>query len=149
MNSIIPVPGQPESAPPSPQLDEELFSKEDQEILQKTRTLRQTLLKSLVPSDKLPENNTEKVIVIQLLDGLDKQVMNRAKLRATDKQTNAIQNSAQAVAETLRNYTARTSTPAPAEMRKLPDAVKVTDPVPGEMEIGTITVNMDEVTPKY
>ncbi len=127
-----------------------IYEASEDSILVENRILRQQLIKLLVTGEsgqlQVPKSTSEKVLLDQLLNGVDKEVTTRAKLRIASKTSDELGNLAGAVAKALRSHNVTKSCHAAAENRVLPANIKVYDPVPGEMDIGTKTFDIKDFT---
>lgn len=139
MDSSLPVPDQPESSSST----HPYFDQSDLDILFETRNLRLKLLRNLTKNGALPECKTEKVIVAQFLADAEKEVMNRAKLKAAKDQNETLADRSKMVAEILKGYRIKESEPAKPEERVLPPDITPANVVPGEMEVGYIPISPD------
>lgn len=127
-----------------------IYEASEDAILIENRLLRQQLIKLLVTNEsgqvQVPKSTSEKLLLDQLLNGVDKEVTTRAKLRIASKTSDELGNLAGAVAKALRSHNVSRSRQASPEDRVLPDSIKVYDPIPGEMDIGTKTFTVQEIT---
>ena len=127
-----------------------IYEASEDAILIENRTLRQQLIKLLVINEagqvQVPKSTSEKLLLDRLLNGVDKEVTTRAKLRIASKSSDELGNLAGAVAKALRSHNVNKSRVAHPSERVLPADIKVYDPIPGEMDIGTKTFSVEEIT---
>lgn len=133
---------------PLPTPSDSFLSQEEDGILLENRRLRQALIRLLVQDAngtvRLPEPTSEKLMLTQLMGDVDKEVITRAKLRAANKSADAVANAAGAVAHLLKGYKVGQYQSRPEE-RILPAEVSDVEVVPGEMETGVVSFNMDDI----
>lgn len=133
---------------PSQTPQDSFLSREEDEVLLENRKLRKALIKLMTQDAngevKLPGPTSEKLLLSQLISDVDKEVITRAKLRAANKTADAVAGAAGAVANLLKNYKVGQFQSSPEE-RILPAEIEITDIVPGEMETGVVSFNMDDV----
>jgi len=133
---------------PLPTPSDSFLSQEEDGILLENRRLRQALIRLLAQDAngtvRLPEPTSEKLMLTQLMGDVDKEVITRAKLRAANKSADAVANAAGAVAHLLKGYKVGQYQSRPEE-RILPAEVSDVEVVPGEMETGVVSFNMDDI----
>lgn len=122
------------------------LSDEDRATLDHTRHIRQTLVKSLVGENiRLPDDKTDKAVLLSLLDGIDKDVVNRNRIKIAAKTEQAIGNMSGVIAQALLKH--RPGEPLIFEDRiiELPDSIPAVQTVPGEMSIGVISLTQEDL----
>ena len=133
---------------PSPTPQDTFLSQEEDAVLLENRKLRQALIKLMTqdPEGKvrLPGLTSEKLLLSQLMGDVDKEVITRAKLRAASKSADAVAGAAGAVANLLKSYKVGQFQSRPEE-RVLPADVSEVEVVPGEMETGVVSFNMEDI----
>lgn len=126
-----------------------LFSSEDQEELDSVRKTRIALMNELSKPGKLiPDSTGDKIMLMQLLDGREKAVIQKTRLKISAKtEENATNLTSMVAAVLLQTKVTRPEIQRPREL-KLDNALKHSNPVPGMMEIGTVQVRYEDVVPK-
>jgi len=125
-----------------------LFDDDDADELQRIQNLRVQLSKKLTMDEvgglKIPEKTADKVLLAQLLDGSERLIMTKARLKVASKTTDELGNLADAVAKALKGFKPSTHTALPME-REIPGEFLRIDTVPGEMDIGNIPMTIDQL----
>jgi hypothetical protein len=113
----------------------EVFTAEEVAELAVVQRIRGNLLKQLtVDGTVVPPNTADKVLLATLLDGSDRQILTRVKMRH-DKKANEGNAAATAmVAQLLRSLNSRTYEPASPEDRVVPESLQERTFVPGELD---------------
>lgn len=65
--------------------DDGVFSLDDKRVLDENRKLRRKLISLLTDGDKLPEDKSDKAMLINLMNGLDSEIISRARLKVSAK----------------------------------------------------------------
>lgn len=114
----------------------------DIEYIQQTRKRLINLLTE--NGNKIPNDNGDKSLLGTLLDGSDRSVYTRAKLR-NDKADNEInRDTVKIIAETLRSINRRDIVQYRKE-RKIPEELSKREFVPGELEIGVEPIPIQQI----
>ncbi len=127
-----------------------LFDEAEETELSDIQAIRKDLTNLLVRDEtgklKVPEKTADKVLLAQLLDGRERQVLTKARLKIASKTEENAQDLRASVAEALRTF--RTSAkPATPNDRIIPEEIlNSITPVPGEMSIGNIPMSIDEIS---
>lgn len=61
------------------------FTADDVATLNETRRLRKLLVKQLVKDNQIPEDKSDKILLVNLINGLDAEVMSRARVKVAAK----------------------------------------------------------------
>lgn len=125
-------------------MSNELMSLEDKARLELTLRTRETIIKELVVGGKIPADPNDRSFLIQALDGTDRTILARAKIKSDDSNAKSNAASANMVAEMLRrvnsnnvNFVPRVGIPAlPAMDIEL---------VEGETHIGVQTFELNDI----
>lgn len=125
-----------------------LFDDDDTIELQRIQQLRIDLTKKMTMDEtgalKLPEKSADKVLLAQLLDGSERLIMTKARLKVASKTTDELGNLADAVAKALKGFKPSSHVALPME-REIPATYLQVDTVPGEMDIGNIPMTVDQL----
>lgn len=133
--------------------EEKLFNKEDLDILKRNRDIKQKLL-NIVTKDgtTVPEDRADKALLTSLLDSLDKEVLNRAKLKVMAKSEETASDTKALIADMLLNYKPNKVLRDPhenlEELLEPPSDIVYREPVPGEKDIGSITLSLNDIEEK-
>lgn len=120
-----------------------LNDKDDDELLKRNQEIRKKLVDKIVGPDfsKVPVDKTEATLLNNLLEGMDRQILARKKLKADEKNANTLANSSTGLmAELLKKVmpaTLMNQTPNPSiEPPVVPDNLVELTLVPGETDVG-------------
>lgn len=126
-----------------------LFDAEEETELSDIQAIRKDLTNLLIKDEtgklKVPEKTADKVLLAQLLDGRERQVLTKARLKIASKSEENAQDLRANVAEVLRAFKSSAKPATPGD-RNIPEEIlKAVTPVPGEMSIGNIPMSIDEI----
>lgn len=125
--------------------DASLFNEEDHDILKNNRRVRTMLLNALVKDGEIPKDTEAQKMALAIMKDLDAEVLTRAKIKVASKTEQGITNLASLVGKALSSYRPGTPLPITTEQRRLPDAIRPSNIVPGEMDIGMLPLTLDDV----
>ena len=126
--------------------DDGVFSLDDKRILDENRKLRRKLISLLTDGDKLPEDKSDKAMLINLMNGLDSEIISRARLKVSAKANETTSNLTSLVAQALMQYRPDQHEEHAPRILELPSDITIEDLVPGEMDIGNIVISIEEFT---
>lgn len=126
--------------------DDGVFSLDDKRVLDENRKLRRKLISLLTDGDKLPEDKSDKAMLINLMNGLDSEIISRARLKVSAKANETTSNLTSLVAQALMQYRPDQHEEHAPRILELPSDVTIEDLVPGEMDIGNIVISIEEFT---
>ena len=116
------------------------MAEDQQKMLLLTQNARQRIIEKLMGEnlDKVPESTREQILLTSTLDGMDRLVLARARLKSDNKAAN---NMAVLAAEILKKINVNTPPPLPLEgesrkVPELPPEASDIELVPGEMDTG-------------
>lgn len=128
--------------------DDGVFSKADREELEELRLLRKDLVRMMTRDESgnltLPDKTSDKVLLAQLLDGSERMIMTKARLKVASKTSDGLGNLADAVAKALKGFKPAASIASPSD-RVIPGEYLHVETVPGEMDIGNLPMTMQEI----
>lgn len=132
---------------PAPQSDG-AFTSDDLATLNETRRLRKMLIGQLMQEGKIPEDKADKALLTNLLNGLDAEVISRARVKVAAKTEEAVSDVRSMVAHALLQH--RTNRPGPFSHKELepPSHVQFRETVPGETDIGFINLKIEDIEEK-
>jgi hypothetical protein len=121
----------------------DIMSVEDQQRLELSLTVRQNIIKSLVSKNAVPEKPEDRSLLISALDGMDRTVLSRAKIKSDDSNAKSQEESAKTIAELLMRVDSkrRGSRTIDVDTTVLPSIETVT----GETFVGVQPVKYDEI----
>ncbi len=124
--------------------DDGVFSPGDKRVLDENRRLRRKLISLLTEGNKLPEDKSEKAMLINLMNGLDSEIIGRTRLKVAAKANENTSNLTSLVAQALMQYRPDQHEAPTSRILELPSDVKIEDLVPGETDIGNIVISIEE-----
>lgn len=126
-----------------------LFDPKDQQELDDIRAKRIALMNELSKPDKpIPDSTGDKIMLMQLLEGREKAVFQRTRLKIASKiEENGANLTAMVAAALLQTKIEKPTVSRPREL-KLDSSLQHSNPVPGMMEIGVSNVRYEDVVPK-
>lgn len=125
-----------------------VFTAEDLAILNENRRLRRSLIGCLTNGNKIPEDKADKAMLIQLINGMDAEVISRTRVKVAAKSEEALTDVRNLVAQALLQHNTRHITPIALSDLEPPSHIKGKELVFGETEIGTINLTMDDIEEK-
>jgi hypothetical protein len=126
--------------------EDSAFNQEDTGILLNNRRIRTMMLTNLIKDGKPPVTNEDQKLALALMKDLDNEVLTRAKIKIASKTEQGITNLASLVGKALVSYRPSENVFVSKEKRRLPDSVKLTDAVPGEMDVGMLPLKLSDIT---
>ncbi len=117
---------------------------EDQRLLNKTIKIRENVIDQLMEGGKLPSDKDDQRTLMASLDGIDKAVIGRARVRNEENSNNSKEKTNDLVANMLARTLRQNQQPANSADRVLPSDVSPGEIVPGNTDIGTVNVNPDD-----
>lgn len=142
MSALLEVPAPMDVASPAVAV----FTPDEERVLEKTQSLRLQLLGALCPDGTIPQEKADKTLLVSLLNGVDSQAVSKARLRVSAKTEENAMNYSAMVAKALLSHRVLPPPPRdPSAPLVLPPEIKLTDPVPGETDIGLRTFSIDEL----
>lgn len=121
-----------------------VISAADNDTLEYTQSIRRKLASDLIKNEKIHEDPEASATLLKTLDGLDKVALGRSKIKASIKASESNITSATAIIELLKQvnpHTGKITGDSDLAPKELPSDMRLTDAVPGELEI-----NPDPIT---
>lgn len=126
--------------------DDGVFISDEEIDLNLTQSVRRKLVMELTKDEKIGDDIEKANLLLKTLEGMDKQVGTKAKLRIAKKSTDKTNNMAAVVAALLNGDM---TLPMPTNLPKVDTAKPldyvVDNYVPGERDLGRVTISMDEL----
>jgi hypothetical protein len=116
---------------------------EDKARLNLTLGVRERIIKSLTDEGRLPTSMEDRAFLLQALDGMDRTVLAKTKIKNDDKNSRAQQENARTIANILSKIPLKNTQPNADRLTELPEHIVVSDPVPGEKDLGTQVLNYE------
>ena len=126
--------------------DDGVFISDEEIDLNLTQSVRRKLVMDLTKDEKIGDDIEKANLLLKTLEGMDKQVGTKAKLRIAKKSTDKTNNMAAVVAVLLNGDM---TLPMPTNLPKVDTAKPldyvVDNYVPGERDLGRVAISMDEL----
>jgi hypothetical protein len=126
--------------------DDGVFISDEEIDLNLTQSVRRKLVMDLTKDEKIGDDIEKANLLLKTLEGMDKQVGTKAKLRIAKKSTDKTNNMAAVVAALLNGDM---TLPMPTNLPKVDTAKPldyvVDNYVPGERDLGRVAISMDEL----
>ena len=126
--------------------DDGVFISDEEIDLNLTQSVRRKLVMDLTKDEKIGDDILKASLLLKTLEGMDKQVGTKAKLRIAKKSTDKTNNMAAVVAALLNGDM---TLPMPTNLPKVDTAKPldyvVDNYVPGERDLGRVAISMDEL----
>ena len=132
---------QPNAAPQ----EDGVFSADDTALLNETKQLRMTLIRSLAGEGHVPINKSDKIMLTQLLNDVDGQIVSRARTKIAAKTEENNGNITAMIAQALMKHRVGSAVPAAERVLDLPKEISAGEIVPGEMDQGVRNVTMADL----
>lgn len=110
----------------------------DDQVLAFTRGFRVKVINQLMPGDAVPGENSDRIMLTQMLSGLDSQAINSKRIAADQKNSD---NTAAVVAELLRGinrnapFKLNSNNIVDVDTRVVPNTIGDMPALPGEMDV--------------
>lgn len=124
-------------------------SDEDLMILETTRRVRTKLIDKLTNGgEKLPDDKSDKALLVALMDGADKQVFTKAKIKAAEGANEALGSLTELATKVLLSRKHKVRAPRPYNELTEPEGVSFRPPAPGETDIGLKPLTLADIQEK-
>jgi hypothetical protein len=121
----------------------ELLELEDKARLELSLSTREKIIRTLM-EDGLPRDRSDKEFLISALDGLDRTVLAKAKLKNDDANQQKQRETAQLIANVLTRVN-QSGTSARTELPVLDATIQLDNVVPGELDIGYQELTYEDI----
>lgn len=124
-------------------MSQEIIAFEDQQFLDLTQRTRQRIINELLSKGTVPEDESSRNLLIKAMDGGDRQVLAKSKIRADDSANRNSASMQQQIVEMYRAIRTNAALPAAPGERELPPVP--INMVPGHTDIGRKDINLSEI----
>ena len=130
-------------------METSVFTAEEVAELTSVQRVRLQLINKLTNNGtEVPAGSADKVLLGNILDGVDRQALTRAKLRSDKEDAKNNQNDLRVLAEALKTMDTRNYRPvATTEQRTMPLTLEHRPFVPGEMDITNEPLTAQQIIP--
>lgn len=120
-----------------------ILEMEDARLINKGLAIREQIIDKLFVNNTLPSNEEDRELLMRSIEGIDKTVLSKTKIKVEKDNSKSTQETAKMMADilsrvTVKNLQSRKDIPA------LPKEVVVQNPIEGEKEIGTNNTTYEE-----
>jgi len=131
--------------------NQSLFDPKEAEILNEVQDVRYRIVKTLTENDELPESDEDRQFLLKAMDGLERTILTKAKIKSDDRQNQAREDVIEMVASVLKKINFQNEGKAVEGNRalQLDSSMQITDIVPGEMDIGIKSQSYEEFMKKF
>lgn len=128
-----------------------LFDLKEAEILNEVQDVRYRIVKKFTANDELPEADEDRQFLLKAMDGLERTILTKAKIKSDDRQNQAKEDVIEMVASVLKkiNFVDQEKIIEGNKSRQLDSSMQITDIVPGEMDIGIKQQSFEEFAKKF
>lgn len=125
-------------------MSSDIMSIEDQQRIEFTLKTRQDIVRSLMPNGQLPKDPNDRSVILASLDGMDRTVLSKAKIKSDDNASKGQAETAKIMAEMLLRVDSRKPASRTVDVE---DAVVLPEItlVEGETFIGVQPVKYNEI----
>jgi len=117
---------------------------EDKRRLNLTLNIRENLISGLLVGGKLPEDKSSRETLVKLLDGMDRTVLAKTKIKSDEKIANDQKQAAALISEVLYKVEANRSSTR-TNVPELPEEIIINDIVPGEASLKIESFNYEDI----
>lgn len=104
--------------------------------LEHTLQTRENIIHQLMADGELPDDKSDRAMLIAMLDGIDRTVLSKAKIKSDDTAAKSQQQTARMVANVLTRMASTPEISHANVLPVLPASITLNNTVPGELEIG-------------
>lgn len=125
-------------------MSNDIMSDEDKKLIEFTLRTRQGIVKSLMPNGQLPKDPNDRSVILASLDGMDRTVLSKAKIKSDDAASKGQAEIAKTMAKMLLQVDSRRNVARTVDVEAttvLPDITLVE----GETYIGVQPVKYKEI----
>lgn len=115
---------------------------DDDVLLNKTLSIRNVVIDQLFKDNKIPNDKEDRELLFRAMEGMDKTILARAKNKI-DKEANTDVKEMNAIALAILEKTRPAHIKQGVEAPTLPSDIKVTNPIPGETDVGTVNLTYE------
>jgi hypothetical protein len=112
----------------------DIIDETDRNRLERVQALRERIITELTEVD-IPEDPKDRALLIEAMNGLDKSIYSKAKVRVADKTGDDNKDAARIIADVLARHMAGSSVPR-TTTPTLDPSITLTNPVDGETSLG-------------
>lgn len=123
----------------------DIMDLEDQRRLELTLKTRERIITSLTDGGRLPSNTEDREFLMKALDGMDRTVLTKAKIKVDDSASKNQASTVKMISEALTRINTRKVTAPTREGEPELTGVEAPQLVEGENHIGTQTFKYDEI----
>lgn len=123
-----------------------VFTDEDTALINEGISVRRKIVKAVTPKNQIPADNKDRKILLEALDGIDAAILSRTRIRVQARANEEQKDLTAMVAKVLLNSRKRTASLPDRQIDpKLSSDYYVDNPVPGERDLGTQSLRIEEI----
>ena len=124
------------------------LSQQDEQRLEKTLLVRETIIDQLIKDKPIPDDADDRKLLIAALDGLDRAVLSKAKVKIEESNAQTSAQHTAVVSNFLKQLRVQeiVNNSSNASERSLPHHIRPEHVVEGEMDIGISDMTFDSFT---
>ena len=123
-------------------MSNDIFTTIDRDRLERTNSVREIIISDLM-CNGVPDTKDDRDFLIRTLDGMDRTILSKAKIKSDDTNAKTQQQAAKLIGDVLSRMevsSSKTRTTIP----ELPSSIPLADTVEGELDIGHGTFKYHE-----
>lgn len=125
-------------------MSNDLMDLEDKRRLELTLATREKIITSVM-KDGIPGDTSSRDFLIQALDGLDRTLLAKTKIKSDNENNKSQQETTKIIAEALRRSSGKSMIDITPINPVLDNSIVVDDLVPGEKDIGAPLLSYDDI----
>lgn len=127
--------------------EQNVLDLEEARLINKGLKIREQIVDALFVDNKIPQSGEDRELLMRAIEGSDRTILGKAKLKVDKDNTNSAQEVAKVMAGILSKVTVKNAQ-QDKQAPELPKDVKVNDLVEGEKTIGVENLNYNDIMGK-
>lgn len=127
--------------------EQNVLDLEEARLINKGLKIREQIVDALFVDNKIPQSEEDRELLMRAIEGSDRTILGKAKLKVDKDNTNSAQEVAKVMAGILSKVTVKNAQ-QDKQAPELPKDVKVNDLVEGEKTIGVENLNYNDIMGK-
>jgi len=127
--------------------EQNVLDLEEARLINKGLKIREQIVDALFVDNKIPSSEEDRELLMRAIEGSDRTILGKAKLKVDKDNSNNSQEVAKVMASILSKVTVKNAQ-KDKQPPELPKDIKVTDVIDGEKTIGVENLNYDDIMNK-
>lgn len=127
--------------------EQNVLDLEEARLINKGLKIREQIVDELFVDNKIPKSQEDRELLMRAIEGSDRTILGKAKLKVDKDNTNSAQEVAKVMAGILSKVTVKNAQ-QDKQAPELPKDIKVNDLVEGEKNIGVENLNYNDIMGK-